>query len=297
MRVFIAAFAALLAARAATAHPDTPRLLADVNAQLARQPGNLDLLMQRGMLETDEEYASYPQAIADLTAALAQPGRLEALLFRATAYFRTGDLVRARADLDRYVKSGTSDARAFELRAEVRVAQGDNAGAIDDLALAAQRTPRPEQYLRRAQLQGGAPAAALATLEDGLAHAPTPELAAKVVDAAVAARAFDRALDAITHLEQDSARKEPWLLRRAEVLAAAGRLQESRAANEQVLAALETRERAGGFVNQTQRLEKARALLALGRENEARRLFLELGPSARRLPDYDRVAAALGAAQ
>jgi tetratricopeptide (TPR) repeat protein len=197
------------------------------------------------------------------------------------------------------VKSGTTDARAFELRAEVRVAQGDNAGAIEDLALAAQRTPRPEQYLRRAQLQGaaGAAAAALATLEDGLAHAPTPELAAKVVDAAVAARAFDRALDAITHLEQDSARKEPWMLRRAEVLAAAGRLLESRAANEQVLAAIETRERAGGFVNQTQRLEKARALLALGRPEEARRLFLELGPSARRLPGYDRVAAALGAAE
>lgn len=87
------------------------------------------------------------------------------------------------------------------------------------------------------------------------------------------------------------------MLRRAEVLAAAGRLRESRTAHEQVLAAIETRERAGGFVNQTQRLEKARALLALGRPEEARRLFLELGPSARRLPGYDGVAAALGAAQ
>jgi tetratricopeptide (TPR) repeat protein len=293
MRVFAPMLLACVCAAVASAHPDTPRLLADVNAQLTKKPGDPDLLMQRGVLYLDEEYANYPQAIADLTAALATPGRLEALLFRATAYHRTADLVRARADLDRYVKSGTTDARAFELRAEVRAAQGDGQGAIADLAVAAEAAPRPELYLRRAQLQteAGAASAALATLESGLRRVPAPDLAAKIIEAAVAARAFDRALAAVARLEQESARKEPWMLRRAEVLAAAGRVTESQAAYREALAAIESREGAGGFVNQTLRLEKTRALLGLGRDAEARRVFGELGPSARRLPDYDRVAA------
>src|SRR5688572_10622351 len=104
MRVFVPVILTCLYAAVASAHPDTPRLLADVNAQLATKPDDPDLLMQRGVLYLDEEYANYPQAIADLTAALASPGRLEALLFRATAYHRTSDLARPRADLDSYVK-------------------------------------------------------------------------------------------------------------------------------------------------------------------------------------------------
>src|SRR5688500_5261496 len=118
MRVILTALCVAMLASEAPAHPDTPRLLADVNAQLAARrgarPGDPDLLLQLGARHRDEEYATHPQAIADLAAALARPGRWEALLFRATAYHRSGEAARARTALDRYVRRGPPDARAFE---------------------------------------------------------------------------------------------------------------------------------------------------------------------------------------
>ena len=295
MRAILTATCLLLVMRQAAAHPDTPRLLADVNSQLVSRPGDPDLLMQRGMLYLDEEYANHPQAIADLTAALATPGRWEALIFRATAFHRERDLPRARADLDRYVARGRPDARAFELRAEVRAAQGDGAGAVADLVAATGVQARPEQFLRRAQLQreAGQSKQALATLDEGLAQFPAADMAHRLIEDALAARDFEAALRAAARLESESGRKEPWTLRRAEILAAAGRSAQARAVFEEVLASIATRERAGGFVNQTLLLEKAQALLGLGRRMEAQTVFASLAASARRLPEYERVAAAL----
>ena len=287
----------ILAPAVLDAHPDTPRQLAEVAEKLRERPGDPDLLMQRGVLYLDEEYANYPQAIADLGAALKTPGRGEALIFRATAYLRTAQRELARRDLDRYIASGPPDPRAFELRAEVHAAGGQRQAAVEDLVAASRVAPRAEQYLRRAEVleEDGRPKDAVTALQDGLQRlGAAPELALRLVDVGVRTGRFDAALAAASLLESQGGRREPWVLRRAQILASASREKEARVVLEELLAAIEARERAGGFVNQTLLIEKAEALRGLGRTEEARRVFLSLGPAARRLPDYARLAAALG---
>jgi tetratricopeptide (TPR) repeat protein len=281
----------------ASAHADTPRLLADVGERLRERPSDPDLLMQRGVLYLDEEYANYPQAIADLTAALRAPGHTEALIFRATAYLRTERHALALQDLDRYVATGRPDARAFEHRAEARRALGQRGAAVEDMARASRLAPTPDQYFRRAEWleQDGRAVDAVTALHEGFERLGAPaELAVPLIEQAVRARKHDVALATIARMESQAGRPEPWRLRRAQVLAAAGRVPEARAAFIDLLASIQARERSGGYVNQTLLLEKAQALHGLGRDDEAQSLVRSLGPAARRLPEYQRLASDLG---
>jgi tetratricopeptide (TPR) repeat protein len=296
-RILALAAPCVLAAATAFPHADTPRLLAEVAEALRQRPSDLDLLMQRGVLYLDEEYANYPQAIADLSAALGGEGRLEALIFRATAYHRTGRTADARRDLDAYLAKGGRDVRALELRAELRAEGGDRRAATLDLLAATKIAARPEQYLKRARLHEdmGQAKRALEVLEEGLGQlGDSTDLALPLIDLALRTGQPEAALRVVIRLETGAGRPEPWMRKRGEILKAAGRDKEAQAAYAQLLARIEERQRAGGFVNDTIRLEKAQALLGLGRAAEARQVVSALGPAAERLPEYAAVVRALG---
>ena len=284
-----------LAAAAASlwAHPDTPRRLEEVARELEQRPGAPDLLYRRGCLRLDEEYADYPQAVRDLTAALKDPSIADVRLFRAIAYRHLGETAKALADLDAYVRAVPEDARAYEQRFEARLAAGRKREAAADLEKALHIQPRADLYARLATLheEAGAPAKAIQTYEDGIARLGRPlELMVALVDTAVRARATAKALEWVGVLEAEGGRRERWRLTRAEILEGAGRTAEARAAYQEVLTLHEARAAAGGFLSQPMRLEQAQALAGLGRKDEAKALVASLPETFKGRAEYQRLA-------
>jgi tetratricopeptide (TPR) repeat protein len=259
---------------------------------LEARPGALDLLYRRGCLLLDEEYANYPQALQDLTAALRAPEISDARLFRATALLRLGEIARALDDLDAYVRAAPDDVRGYERRFEARLAAGRRRDALDDLGAAVRVQPRADLYLRLAALhaEAGDVPRAIGAYEEGITRLGRPlELMVALVDLAVRARATAKALEWLAVLEAEGGRRERWLLVRAEVLEMAGRGAEARAAYQEVLGRLESRGAAGGFLSQPMRLEQARALAGLGRQEEARAIAASLGGAIRGRAEYQRL--------
>ena len=276
----------------AAAHPDTPRRLEEVARELEQRPGAPDLLYRRGCLLLDEEYANYPQALQDLTAVLRAPGITDARLFRATAFLRLGDVTQALGDLDAYVRASPDDVRGYERRFEARLAAGKRKDAVADLEAALRVQPRADLYLRLAALhaEAGETSRAFAAYEDGITRLGRPlELVVALVDAATRAGAHAKALEWLAVLEAEGGRRERWVLRRGEVLEAAGRAAEAAAAYREVLGLLDTRAAAGGFLSQPMRLERALALAALGRREEAAAAIAVLGPAVQGRDEYRRL--------
>jgi tetratricopeptide (TPR) repeat protein len=284
--------AAMAAPSTLVAHPDTPRRLEEVARELEARPGAPDLLYRRGCLLLDEEYANYPQALRDLTAALAAPGITDARLFRATALLRLGDHARALADLDAYIRAAPEDVRGYEGRFEARLAAGRKRDALADLRSALHIQPRADLYSRLAGLQheDGDPSGAIATYEEGIARLGRPvELMVALVDTAVRSRVTAKALEWLAVLEAEGGRRERWRLVRAEVLEQAGRAAEARAAYQEVLGLHEARAAAGGFLSQPMRLEQAQALAGLGRKEDARALVATLPETVKGRAEYQRL--------
>ena len=280
----------------ASAHPDTPRRLEEVARELITRPGAPDLLFRRGCLLLDEEYADYPQALADLTAALQAPEIADVRLFRGTALLRLGRLKEALEDLDRFVRDQPRDARGYERRFEARLAAGRRREALRDLEAAIEIEPRTDLYSRlaAAHAEDGEPARAVRVYEDGVRRLGRPlELVVALVDLATRERLHEKALEWLAVLEAEGGRPERWRLARAEVLEAAGRAADARALYQEVIRLLEARVAAGGVLTQPMRLEQAVALAGLGRKNDARAIAASLGEAVKGRAEYQRLAARL----
>ncbi|MBO0701218.1 MAG: tetratricopeptide repeat protein, partial [Zavarzinella sp.] len=145
------------------------------------------------------------QAKADLDRALElDPNLVEARLTRALVLRGTRRYAEALADLDRLARDPNAPTRVYFVRAQVREATGDKAGAAADRAEGMNREPRdPASFVTR-----------------GLAKAPKdPE----------AALADFRAGEALDPLDPDPMVNQAWLLgeqmgRTADALAAVDRL-------------------------------------------------------------------------
>ena len=141
-------------------------------------------------------------------------------------------------------------------------------GAIDN---APNGTPRPEYFLERARaLEAAGPshlAEALTGLDDGverLGDVITLQLYA--VDLELARGNYEGALERLDQISAGSVRQEPWLVRKATILEAAGRKEDARAAYEQTLISI-------GELPSSRRNNKAVARL----EHEAREALKRLG--------------------
>jgi len=100
------------------------------------------------------------------------------------------------------------------------------------LAIGAAAEPRPEWFLDRARsagLAGLPPREILSGLDEGIERlGPLPALQLKAVEVEVGRGAIEEALRRLSATAEQADRKERWLLRRAEVLAGAGRTDEAR---------------------------------------------------------------------
>ena len=156
-------------------------------------------------------------------------------LLRGEAHLGLGRPSSARVALDRFLATRPGHARALVLRARAITAIDGHSAALADYRAALQ-TPAPPDpdHVREATdalVASGHRDEALQSLRRALASpGPDPALLQHTLQLEIAAGHIDEALTRIAALEAGAPRREPWMVRRAQVLTAAQRTVEARAA-------------------------------------------------------------------
>lgn len=235
---------AIVSGAALRAHGDDQKLIDALTEELARTP-DAALHLRRGELHRHQR--EWFKAEADFIAARKLDPSLTIVdYFRARVLLEAGAPEKARPFIERYLQSAPEEPEAWFLRGEIAAAAGDPATAADHFASGIRFSvpPRPEHFLRRAQLLVTARQPdlrpALAALDEGLAQLghfnmlveAAIELDLRTADFASALTRVDRALE-------NMPRRERWLARRGEILVRAGRPQEAAGAFRAALAAID----------------------------------------------------------
>ena len=125
-------------------------------------------------------------------------------------------------------------AQAAVLTARGKLQMGDQnlQAAIDDFKRAAELAPTPVAFLEEANAwrAAGKTREALQALDRGIAlGGPRPELLEMALDIDVETGRWDSALERVDRLSELAPRPEPWIARRARLLARAGRAEQAKA--------------------------------------------------------------------
>ena len=228
-----------------TAHGPDHAFILSLTEELARRPGDADLLLQRG--ERYRSHGDLPAARTDLEAALAANPSLQPARLRLALVARDQDrLDEALTLLDATLAAESTNLLARSTRADVRFRAGRAADAIADLdrVLADSTHPRPELYLARARavltVDTNAFSRALEGINEGIQRlGPVPSLQLLALDLEERAGKIDAALHRLESLMAGMERKERWLLRRGDLLRNAQRHKEATQSYRQALQALD----------------------------------------------------------
>lgn len=210
------------------AHPGEQHEIRQLDAQIESKGPQVDLLVKRGTLH---RIAGFPdQAIADLKQALDMaPGHSDAMLQLGLALFESNDATESELILSRYLLKHRH-VEAFRTRGMIRLKHHDHHRAAKDFASALELASSPELFLRlsEAQSASGDHDVAAETLRDGLKRcngAVTVRLA--LIEAECRLQRFDHAIQLIDDVMSTTRINTRWLLRKADILAAAGRQTEA----------------------------------------------------------------------
>ena len=219
---------------AASGHGAYHERIAELAAALARQPDDVGLHFQLADLHC--QHGDWADALASLTRVdQLAPGRFPTDLVRGRAALGAGQAPEAKAALDRFLAAHPGHAQALMLRARAFERLGENAPCLDDYraALAASAQPEPDLLQEAAEALAfrGREEEAVRVLAAGIDRLGTvPSLVLKAMELEIATKKFDAALSRVDAMQKSAPRPEPWMARRASVLAQAGRTEESRAA-------------------------------------------------------------------
>jgi tetratricopeptide (TPR) repeat protein len=270
----------VLAATTAVAHPGLHHDIATATAAIEKEPGRADLYVDRAfLLRLDEELDA---ALADLDRARELDlTNLRVAAERGMTLSALGRDKEADVELTRFVSRGGT-APTFAERAKVRERLGRKKDAVADLASAIALHPDIEFYIARGTLQEslGDLAGAAEGYRDGrvkLGDAVALDLA--LIRVETGRKRYASALELIEEQLGRASVKTDWYLRRAEVLAAAGRTKEAQVDREAALREADAAiERTGSGMNLYSR---AKVQVALGRIEGAKhdlQLVLEKSP-------------------
>ena len=183
-------------------------------------------------------------ALADLERAdRLAPGKFPTDWLRGQALAAGGHFAMARTVLDDFITAHPDHAGALASRARVLSSLGRMEDSVADYRAALARSPlaEPDFILEVADAltKLGLKNEALGVIDAGIKRlGQTPALAVKAVEMEIAAAQFDAALRRVDVARSTAARSEPWMVKRASILAQAGRLAESRAAWREIIAHL-----------------------------------------------------------
>jgi len=219
---------------AARGHGADPEKLEELAAALRRAPDDPALLVAQARLLVEHGDHGVARRNLDRVDALA-PGAYPTDDVRGLLLFDEGDLSGAADLLDRAVLRAPAEIEPRLWRARVRRALGRRDAALEDYLAVWRATSRPTGDLTlevaEALVAGGRTADAAAVLQRGIASVgQVPSLLVRLIDLEVARGRPADALPWAEAMQSRSARPEPWMARRAELLELAGRADEARAA-------------------------------------------------------------------
>ena len=179
------------------------------------------------------------------------PGQFLTDLLRGEAFVVAGKFAKAKEAFDRQLLSHPESSRTWLLRARVERQLDQHAACLADYREALKRTTAPDpdlvQEVADALATHGCQPEAAQVLATGIEKlGKIPSLILRALDLDIAMKNFDAAICRVEEAQHDAPRPEPWMARRALVLAKAGRTEESRAAWQALaehLASLPERER------------------------------------------------------
>ena len=236
-----------LAAVRVSAHGPLHEQIAIVTERIEQDPENARLYLLRGELRG--HHGETEAALADLQRAEQLNSKLAVIaLARGRVLFEAGRLAEAKTALDGFVSAQPEHPDALSTRARANAGLGRTDAAIEDYTRAiGARTQRgqasPDDFLERARLQAARGAegtlAALRGLDEGVGQlGPLVSLEGYAIELELALGRPDAAIDRVEALSAQSARKELWLLRRAEIMESAGHTTKALAAYEQATSAI-----------------------------------------------------------
>lgn len=195
-----------------------------------------DPIMRFELASLEAQHGDTALALKDLDKidALA-PGKFPTDLVRGEAFLVARDFAKAKAALDRQLVTHPETVRAWLLRARTQRELGQQPASFADYREVLKRTSSVEpdvvQELADALAAADKKAEAIEALNEGIQKlGRIPSLVIRALDLEIEMKNFDAALRRIEQARADAPRPEPWIARRAIVLAQAGRGEESRAA-------------------------------------------------------------------
>jgi len=229
----------------AHAHEGLHEQIVAITAKIKRDPKNASLYLQRG--ELHRLHRDWSRAAADYDhASRLQPSLVIVDLARGKMLLESRRFKPAKFVLDRFLSKQSDHVEGLVTRARVLAKLGVRLEAARDFthALAIAPTPEPELYLERAQVLAGSAEhlqEALRGLDEGIKRlGPLVTLELAAIDLELRRKNYDAALTRLDAITAQSERKEMWLVRRGEILKAAGREDEARQAFNAALVAIES---------------------------------------------------------
>lgn len=224
------------------AHGDLHEQIEAGTAQIAKEPGNAELLLKRAELHRAHEDWAAALADYDRVDPLA-PGRTS--LGRGLVHLAQGKAREALAPLDECLRAMPGHLEALVARGRARMQLRELAGAVADFdrAIELARALDPDVFLERARALTADEPPKLDEAARGLAAAirrvgAVPSLGLALCDIEVQRGRFDDALALIDKLRARSPRQESWLARRGDILVKAGQPGEAADAFRAALAAI-----------------------------------------------------------
>jgi len=227
----------------ARAHEGLHEQIDAITAKLKRDPKNAALYLQRG--ELYRLHREWARAAADYDrASRLQPGLTIVDLGRGKMLLESRRYQQAKVVFDRFLRQRPRHVEGLVTRGRVLAKIGARLDAANDFTEALASAPEPELYLERAQVLGGDERYiqdALRGLDEGIKQlGPLVTLELAAIDLELREGNYDAALTRLDVITAQSERKETWLVRRGEILKAAGRREEARKAFSAALVAIES---------------------------------------------------------
>ena len=216
--------------------------IAELEAALVSKPA--DAALHFTLADTYRHHGDWAATLREL-AIVDQfaPAQFETNLLRGQALAAGGQLAPAKAALDALLATHPRHSPGLMARARVLSALGDREQAAADFGQAVQaaKAPDPDWFAELARLfeLAGHREEALRALDEGVKKiGPVPALQLEAIELEVTAGHAEAAVARIDAMMKSAPRPEPWMAAKASALARCGRIQDSRAAWQGLIAHL-----------------------------------------------------------
>jgi tetratricopeptide (TPR) repeat protein len=202
--------------------------------EIAAHPEDGQLWYRRGFLNV--LHGAWEAALVDLEKAdRLAPGKFATNWLRGQALTTAGQFAAAKAVLNDFITQYPDHGGALASRARALVQLKEHTAALADYRAALIKTPNAEpdlvQEVVEALISQQQNEEAADLLEVHLKRlGNSPGLVMKALELEVVLGRYDSALTRVDVLQQTAPRPEPWMAKRASVLAQAGRIRESQSA-------------------------------------------------------------------